>query len=82
MSVKYILSNINKLDNDSLMKFILDIITQGLEGIVDFNEEDVYAKGDKVYVFKDGKHHVYKCIVDNSTPGPMNLDEEWSDLMY
>lgn len=82
MDVKYILNSIEKLDNDSLMKFILDILTQGLEGIVDFDENEVYAKGDKVYMFKDGRHQIYKCIVDNSTPGPMNIDEEWSDLFF
>lgn len=82
MSINYILKSIEKLDNDSLMKFMLDILTQGLEGITDFNEEEVYTKGEKVYVYKDGKHQVYKCIVENTTPGPMNLDEEWSDLFY
>lgn len=82
MSVKYILNSIDKLDGDSLMKFILDVLTQGLEGIVDFDENEVYAKGDKVYVYKNNKHYVYKCIVDNSTPGPMNIDEEWSDLYF
>lgn len=82
MSIKYIKENLNKFDHDNLISFLFDIVIRGgLDDVDDFEENRVYHENEKIY-FKDekGNHHIYKCLVENSTMG-MILQDEWIDLI-
>lgn len=82
MGINYIKQNLNKFDNDNLINFIFDIITCGtLDSIEDFDETKVYNINQKVY-YKDvnNVHHIFKCKVDESTPGIIVFNE-WEDLI-
>ena len=83
--ISYIKSAIDKVNEDSIIKFLLDLIGASIKDAVNFEPNKVYEFGDKVYVYRDGKQKVYKCIVDVSTPCEMideETTEEWSDLFY
>ena len=83
--ISYIKSAIDKVNEDSIIKFLLDLIGASIKDAVNFEPNKVYEFGDKVYVYRDGKHKVYNCIVDVSTPCEMideETTEEWSDLFY
>ena len=82
MSIKYIKENIKKFDHDNLISFLFDIVIRGgLDNVEDFDETKSYMENEKVY-YKDikGVHHIYKCIVDISSPG-MIVPGEWIDLL-
>ncbi|WP_304576574.1 hypothetical protein [Romboutsia ilealis] len=83
--ISYIKSAIDKINEDSTIKFLLDLVGASIKDAVNFEPHKVYRCGDKVYLYKDGKHRVYKCIVDISTPCETideETTEEWSDLFY
>lgn len=82
MSIKYIKENIKKFDHDNLISFLFDIVIRGgLDNVEDFDDSKSYIENQKVY-YKDikGVHHIYKCIVEFSTPG-MIIPDEWIDLL-
>lgn len=82
MSIEFIKHNLKKFDKDNLIYFLFDIITcGGIDSIEDFNEEKSYIENEKVY-YQDykGFHHIYKCKVEQSTPGMIIIDE-WEDLL-
>lgn len=82
MSIKYIKENIKKFDHDNLISFLFDIVIRGgLDNVEDFDETKSYVENEKVY-YKDikGVHHIYKCVVDVSSPG-MIIQDEWIDLL-
>lgn len=81
-SIEYIKSTINKLDNDNLLTFLLDVITcGGIDSVEDYNNTKQYKRDQKVY-FKDedGMHHIYVAIVDKPEIGRI-FDDEWVDLL-
>ena len=83
--ISYIKSVIDKVNEDSIIKFLLDLIGASIKDAVNFEPNKVYKFGDKVYVYRENKHRIYKCIVDLSTPVEMideETTEEWSDLFY
>lgn len=81
-SIEYIKSTLNKLDNDNLLNFLLDIITcGGIDTVEDYNPEKQYRKDEKVYYQdEDEMHHIYICTVDKPTIGEI-YDDEWIDLL-
>lgn len=82
MSINYIKKNLAKFDKDNLISFLFDIITcGGIDTVEDFDLTKSYIENEKVY-YKDnrGLHHIYKCIVEESTPGSIN-QSEWVDLL-
>lgn len=82
MSIEFIKQSLKKFDKDNLIYFLFDIITcGGIDTIEDFDIEKTYVENDKIY-YQDSKgfHHIYKCKVDQSTPG-MIVDNEWVDLL-
>ena len=82
MSIKFIKENIKKFDHDNLISFLFDIVIRGgLENVEDFDTTKSYPENAKVY-YKDVKniHHIYKCVVEISTPG-MIVPGEWIDLL-
>lgn len=81
MSISYIKSNLSKLGPDHLYRFLLDLITKGdFDSVTDFDTTKTYHYNDKVYVYKDKKHHIYECRVENSASGGIR-DDEWLDLI-
>lgn len=83
MSINFIKKSLEKLDEDNLITFLLDVITcgAGIDSVEDFNETKVYKENEKVY-YKDelNQHHIYKCDVKSSTVGHI-AEEEWVDLL-
>ena len=82
VSINYFKENLKKFDHDNLISFLFDIVLRvDIAEVVDFEEDVQYHLNEKVYIkdFK-GKHHIYKCKVENSTIGEIK-DEEWVDLI-
>lgn len=83
--IRYIKTLLDKVNDDSVIKFMLDLVGASIKDAENFIPNKVYEYNDKVYLFKDGKHRVYKCIVDISTPCETideETTEEWSNLFY
>lgn len=81
-SIDYIKSTLNKLDNDNLLTFLIDVVTcGGIDSVEDYNETKQYKKDQKVYYKdEDGMHHIYIAIVDKPEIGEI-YDDEWVDLL-
>lgn len=83
--INYIRTTLDKVNEDNIIKFLLDLVGASIKDTVNFEPHKVYRCNDKVYLYKDGKHRVYKCIVDISTPCETideETTEEWADLFY
>lgn len=81
MDINYIKSNFSKLGPDHLYRFLIDIITRdSLDNIEDYDVNKIYQKGAKVYIFENGVHHIYECIVEYSTEGAF-MQYEWLDII-
>lgn len=79
MNIRYIQSNISKIPQDNLIKFLYDIILQEIKNINTYQEGVEYYKGDKVYLQENGKHQIFQCIVDKSSS--VFMDNEWVYIM-
>ena len=82
MSIEYFKKNLKKFDHDNLISFLFDIVLRvDINEVVDYDKTVQYHLHEKVY-YQDvkGKHHIYKCLVENSTVGELR-DEEWVDLI-
>lgn len=82
MSINYFKENLKKFDHDNLIAFLFDIVLRvDINEVVDFDINEQYHLNEKVY-YKDikGKHHIYKCNVENSTVGEIKQGE-WVDLI-
>lgn len=82
MSINYFKENLKKFDHDNLISFLFDIVLRvDINEVEDYEENTQYHLNQKVY-YKDvkGKHHIYKCQVENSTVGQIK-DGEWIDLI-
>ena len=81
MSFNYVRTNFNKLGDDHLYKFLVDVITRGqFDDIEDLDIMRRYIKGSKVYTFENGVHHIYECITEISTEGEF-VETEWADII-
>ena len=82
VSIEYFKRNLKKFDHDNLIAFLFDIILRvDINEVTDFDKTVQYHLNEKVYVNDvKGKHHIYKCKVENSTIGELK-DDEWVDLI-
>lgn len=81
MDFNYIRSNFSKLGPDHLYRFLVDIITRGeFDNVDNFNPVRRYIKGDKIYMLKDGVHHIYECVASIASEGEF-VDGEWADII-
>jgi hypothetical protein len=82
VSIEYFKKNLKKFDHDNLIAFLFDIVLRvDINEVVDYDNAVQYHLHEKVYVQDvKGKHHIYKCLVENSTVGELK-DEEWIDLI-
>lgn len=78
MDIRYIKSNISKSPQDGLVKFLYDLLLQDISD-VDNYEARRYYKGERVYLEENGKHQIYKCIVDVSSN--TFIRSEWEHVM-
>ena len=78
MDIRYIKSNISKMSQDGLVKFLYDLLLQDISDIENYKTES-YTKGDRVYLEENGKHQIYKCIVDVSSN--TFIRDEWEHVM-
>lgn len=82
MSINYFKENLKKFDHDNLIAFLFDIVLRvNIDEVEDYDDAKVYHLNQKVY-YKDikDKHHIYKCMVEDSTVGEFKPDE-WIDLI-
>ena len=79
MNIRYIKSNISKIPEDNLLRFLYDIILEDLNNIKEYKSGEVYIKGDRVYLQENGKHQIFQCSVDNSSSS-FNYDE-WDYIL-
>lgn len=83
--INYIKATLDKVNDDNIIKFLVDLVAAGIKDTENFEPNKVYTYNDKVYLYKDGKHKVYKCIVNVSTPCETideETTEEWADLFF
>ena len=74
MNIRYIKSNISKIPEDNLIRFLYDLILDDLNNITSYEPGIVYTKGDRVYLQENGKHQIFQCSVDKSSSS-FNYDE-------
>ena len=67
MNIRYIQSNIKEISQDNLIKFLYDLILSEIGNIDNYQNGNIYHKGDRVYLQENGKHQIFQCIVDNSS---------------
>ena len=82
LSINYFKENLKKFDHDNLVSFLFDIVLRvNIDEVEDYDKDKVYHLNQKIY-YKDfmNKHHIYKCLVENSTVGEFKPDE-WIDLI-
>ena len=79
MNIRYIKSNIAKIPEDNLLRFLYDIILEDLNDIKEYKSGEVYIKGDRVYLQENSKHQIFQCSVDNSST-LFNYDE-WDYIL-
>lgn len=79
MNIRYIKSNISKISENNLIKFLYDIILNDINDINSYEPGRIYTKGDKVYLQEIGKHQVFRCSVDESS-SVFNYDE-WDHVL-
>ena len=79
MNIRYIKSNIAKIPEDNLLRFLYDVILEDLNSIKEYKSGEYYIKGDRVYLQENGKHQIFQCSVDNSSSS-FNYDE-WDYIL-
>ena len=79
MNIRYIQSNIKELSQDNLIKFLYDLILNDIGNVNNYQNGNVYYKGDRVYLQENGKHQIFQCIVDTSSL--LFKDDEWEYIM-
>lgn len=83
MNIRSIQTNINKLFDDNILKFLYDIVLHNLSNIDPYEVGVSYVKGDLVYIQVDGKHVIYQCIADIniSSENFMDFIDNWEHVL-
>lgn len=79
MNIRYVKSNLNKLYNDNLIKFLYDITLQDTTNIDSYEEGKIYNLNEKIYLQNDNVHQVFQCIVSKSSG--LFIDNEWEHIL-
>ena len=79
MNIRYLQSNLSSLSSDNLIKFLYDLIIQDIRDVTNYTEGISYNKGDRVYLQENGKHQIFQCLVNDSSP--YFVDTEWIYLL-
>ena len=79
MNIRNLQSNLLKLPEDNLVKFLYDLIMQDIKDVGQYQEDRTYHKGDRVYLQENGKHQIFQCLVDTSAS--VFIDTEWTYIL-
>lgn len=79
MNIRYLQSNLLKLHDDNIIKFLTDLLIDDFQNINIYENNVVYKKGDRVYLQENDKHQVYQCIVPESSK--TFVVEEWEKVL-
>lgn len=79
MNIRYLQSNLLKLHDDNILKFLTDLVMNDFQNINMYENDVVYKKGDRVYLQENDKHQVYQCIVSESSK--TFIIEEWENIL-
>ena len=79
MNIRSLETNLDKLQNDNLLKFLYDLIITNLYDVECYEIEKKYNKGDLIYLEKDNVHKIYQCIVEKSSD--MFVDDDWDHIL-
>lgn len=79
MNIRSIETNLNKLQNDNLLKFLYDLIITNLYDVDSYEIGKIYNKGDLIYLERNNIHKIYQCIVEKSNN--IFVDEEWDHIL-
>ena len=79
MNIRYIQSNIKEISQDNLIKFLYDLILSEIGNIDNYQNGNIYHKGDRVYLQENGKHQIFQCIANNSSMSFKH--DEWEYIM-
>lgn len=79
MNIRSIQTNLKKLQNDNLLKFLYDIVVNQLQDVDPYKEGNSYVKDDVVYLQENNIHKIYQCIVDKSSNS--FVSDEWEHIL-
>lgn len=79
MNIRYLQANLSDLSQNSLIKFLYDLIIRDISDIKNYESGIIYYKGDKVYLEENGKHQFYQCIAEYTST--TFIKEEWNYLL-
>ena len=79
MNIHNLQSNLLKLPEDNLVKFLYDLIMQDIKNVGNYQEGQIYHKGDRVYLQENGKHQIFQCLIDTSSS--VFVSTEWSYVL-
>lgn len=78
MNIRYIQTNLSKLHDDNLIKFLYDILISDLNDVDQYDENTIYHLDDMIYMQDNNIHQVYQCIVEESSTS--FVLEEWEHI--
>lgn len=67
MNIRYFKTNLSNISNENILKFLADVILSNINSVSDYNINNVYNIGDRVYFKENGTHHIYECIKSPAT---------------
>lgn len=67
-----------KVCKDTTLSLLSDLLLKKLDNVLDYDENEVYYKGDLIYRFVNGRHEILEALEDNIS-GPFNYDD-WAEL--
>lgn len=79
MNIQLIQTNLKKLQNDNLLRFLYDLIINNLQDVDQYQVGNIYNKNDIVYLQENNIHNIYRCIVDRSSD--VFLFNEWEYVL-
>ena len=79
MNIRYIRSNIKKLNGDNLIKFLYDLTFQDVQNVDSYEEGNIYHEEDRIYLQNNNIHQVFQCIVPESSN--TFIEDEWEFIL-
>ena len=83
MNIRSIQTNLKKLQEDNILKFLYDIIINNLQNVNSYEAGVTYEKGDLIYIQEEGKHVVYQCMINIESSPENFLDsfDNWEHVL-
>lgn len=83
MDIRQVKDNLGQIGTGNIIRLISDVLLHNIDKIDNFQTHMMYTQDDIVYVYDNvaDKHLLYRCMVNRTTPGPMNATE-WESYVF